>query len=466
MRCNKCGAELLKSDFCPECQADVTFYKRAAAVSNVYYNKGLEQAGVRDLSGAIESLKMSVLLDKTNIAARNLLGLCYFESGEVVEALSHWVVSKNFRTVGNPAADYVAEVQSKKTDFDEKAAAARKFNKVLENASNENYDMALIQLKKIVSQCPGFLKGQLLLALFYMEKKAYARAERALRNVLKVDTGNSMARRYLKSIPKNSRESSEKTVGNIPSFLKDDQKSAEGAQRGPLSGNDVIIPKSEKRMAGSGAFSLLNILIGLGIGAALVFFLVMPARDRLVANGYEETLQNNAKEITETGDKLAAAEKKVEELTKTNDELQKQIDGGEDGDVTKLLSAVNQYMSGDSEGGAMTLAGIKNSSSLQGDAKDVYGQLKEQLGDVSSEGVFEEAMAAFNNSEVRRASTLFESAYEVDENNEAAAYYAGRCYQSMQDTDKANKYFKIITEKFGDGEYAQEAQEYLSANGA
>ena len=103
---------------------------------------------------------------------------------------------------------------------------------------------------------------------------------------------------------------------------------------------------------------------------------------------------------------------------------------------------------------------------MQGDAKDVYGQLKEQLGDVSSEGVFEEAMAAFNNSEVRRASTLFESAYEVDENNEAAAYYAGRCYQSMQDTDKANKYFKIITEKFGDGEYAQEAQEYLSANGA
>ena len=466
MRCNKCGAELLKSDFCPECQADVTFYKRAAAASNVYYNKGLEQAGVRDLSGAIESLKMSVLLDKTNIPARNLLGLCYFETGEVVEALSHWVISKNFRSVGNPAADYVEEIQSKKTDFDEKAAAARKYNQVLENASNENYDMALIQLKKIVSQCPAFLKGQLLLALFYIEKKAYGRAEKALRTVLKTDAGNSMAKRYLKSLPKNNRDTSESTAGNVPSFLQEDKKNGSDTHRAPLSGNDVIIPKSEKRMAGSGAFSLLNILIGLGIGAALVFFLVMPARDRLVASGYDETLQNNSKEITEANDKLAAAEKKVEELTKSNEELQKQIDGGEDGDVTKLLTAVNQYMSGDTDAGAITLAGIKNSSSLTGDAGDIYGHLKEEMGDISSESIFEEAMTAFNNSEVRKASTLFESAYAVDETNEEAAYYAGRCYQSMQDTDKANKYFKIITEKFGEGEHAQEAAEYLAANGA
>ena len=44
-------------------------------LSNYYYNDGLAKAGVRDLSGAIESLKNSLYYNKKNIIARNLLGL-------------------------------------------------------------------------------------------------------------------------------------------------------------------------------------------------------------------------------------------------------------------------------------------------------------------------------------------------------------------------------------------------------
>ena len=37
---------------------DVSIYKKTARVSDIYYNKGLEKARVRDLSGAIETLKV------------------------------------------------------------------------------------------------------------------------------------------------------------------------------------------------------------------------------------------------------------------------------------------------------------------------------------------------------------------------------------------------------------------------
>lgn len=42
--------------------------------SNACYNEALQRASVRDLSGAIDSLKRSLRFNKLNIDARNLLG--------------------------------------------------------------------------------------------------------------------------------------------------------------------------------------------------------------------------------------------------------------------------------------------------------------------------------------------------------------------------------------------------------
>ena len=85
MRCYKCGSVLSANDICPKCQTDVSIYKKTAMVSDIYYNKGLEKARVRDLSGAIETLKVSLMINKYNINARNLLGLIYCEMGEVLK---------------------------------------------------------------------------------------------------------------------------------------------------------------------------------------------------------------------------------------------------------------------------------------------------------------------------------------------------------------------------------------------
>ena len=95
MYCFKCGCELNKTDHCPNCGADVGTYKKIIYTSNYLYNDGLQKAQVRDLSGAILSLKNSLWFNKDNLDARNLLGLIYYEIGETVAALSEWVISKN-----------------------------------------------------------------------------------------------------------------------------------------------------------------------------------------------------------------------------------------------------------------------------------------------------------------------------------------------------------------------------------
>ena len=112
MNCYYCGCRLSEHDFCTGCGTDVSTYKKIIYNSNRCYNDGLEKATVRDLTGAITSLRQSLKFDKTNIEARNLLGLVYFEMGEVVAALSEWVISKNLRPNKNIADDYIDMIQA------------------------------------------------------------------------------------------------------------------------------------------------------------------------------------------------------------------------------------------------------------------------------------------------------------------------------------------------------------------
>ena len=128
MICYNCGNVLTNSDYCSHCGMDVSVYKRIVKLSNTYYNAGLTKAKNRDLSGAADTLRRSVKLNKRNIDARNLLGLVYCEMGDVVEALSQWVVSKNFTPEGNIAGHYIKKIQTNQNRFEMITGTIRKYN--------------------------------------------------------------------------------------------------------------------------------------------------------------------------------------------------------------------------------------------------------------------------------------------------------------------------------------------------
>ena len=128
MECYNCGAKLGKGDICQNCGANVKIYKKIIMASNAYYNDALEKAAVRDLSGAIESLRTSLRFYKMNIDARNLLGLVYFETGEVVEALTEWVISKNYQPRDNAASRYLNEIQNNPSRLDTINQTIKKYN--------------------------------------------------------------------------------------------------------------------------------------------------------------------------------------------------------------------------------------------------------------------------------------------------------------------------------------------------
>ena len=178
MKCYKCGAELMvEHDYCPSCGADVSAYKKIISISNRFYNEGLAKAKVRDLTGAVNDLRSALKFNHSHIEARNLLGLVYFECGEVVAALSEWVISKNLRPKKNIADDYISMIQTNQVRLETINQTIKKYNQALAYCNQDALDLAVIQLKKVISLNPNFIRARQLLALLYINNEDWKNAQ-------------------------------------------------------------------------------------------------------------------------------------------------------------------------------------------------------------------------------------------------------------------------------------------------
>ena len=242
MNCINCGAFLTDTDldYCPHCGANVLIQKKVDYLSKLYYNQGLEKASIRDLSGAISCLKQSLAYDKRNIRARNLLGLVYFETGEVVAALSEWVISKNIQKNRNLASEYIAKLQANQNKLDTINESIKKYNNALAMCREGHEDMAAIRLKKILSQNPKLIKGYHLLALIQMKNQEWNKARRTLKKAARIDKTNTTTLRFL-------REVDEQT--GVTTKIEKRRKGLFGnekAENDNISGEIVVRPSSYK----------------------------------------------------------------------------------------------------------------------------------------------------------------------------------------------------------------------------
>ena len=205
---------MTEHDFCTNCGADVGRYKRIMSTANLYYNEALEKAGVRDLSGAVESLRQCLKLNKNHVEARNLLGLVYFELGEAVAAMSEWVISKNLRPSKNIADDYLDMMQNDPTTLESISQTIKKYNQALTYCYQGSLDLAVIQLKKVISLNPKFVQAHQLLALLYINAEKWNEAKRELEKCRRVDVNNTITLRYLREVNTMLEVESESGMGS------------------------------------------------------------------------------------------------------------------------------------------------------------------------------------------------------------------------------------------------------------
>ena len=270
--------------------------------SNAWYNDGLRKAKIRDLSGAMISLRKSLQYYRGNINARNLLGLVYYGRGEVAEALVEWIICTNIRPEDNPASYFIKKIQSTPDKLEVVNQAVKMYNQSLVICERDGDDMAIIQLKKAVAQHPDLLKAWQLLALLYMHTEQYTKARQALVKARGIDSASETTLRYIHAMSQ-IRGASRRIRRRRPDTVEYNR------------GNETIIQPRAKAMVKevSSRVMLLNIIFGIGIGAAIIWYLIAPAVNQA---RYERTNQ----QMIEYSQRIQSLESQVSAQTRALDE--------------------------------------------------------------------------------------------------------------------------------------------------
>lgn len=478
MNCPRCNAIVaFKKNQCDNCGQDLRTYRRIVSLSNQYYNQALSQAKVRDLSGAISSLKQSLQFNKLNINARNLLGLVYYETGEIVSALSEWVISKNYQDRGNDADLYIREIQANPNKLEMYNQTIKKYNIALQAAQSGDEDMAIIQLKKVVNLNPKFIRASQLLALLYMmsgKRDSRARAYRLMQNASKIDVTNTTTLRYLQELS-DMRSKSDPAVKAERAERENARKISTTLPSPEADAYRTITPYKEERPS---VMPLVNIMIGMILGLAVMYFLIIPhVRSNTTAEANKKFQQYSENQAASDGDvstlrnQNETLQARVDELTKQLKELQ----GGDSSDLTSiqdnydaLFDAYNSFQEGNKEEAAEKLSAINVDKISSDVAKEFYETIKKDTFADASQKAFEQGRDAYNGEgeyaggrDYEKAIELLEQALEYNKDNTDAMYFLGRCYQQQSDAEKAKEYYNKIVNEYPDSHRVSEANRRL-----
>ena len=396
MNCMNCGAKLTDSLYCPVCGTDVTVQKQAVILSGLYYNQGLEKAQVRDLSGAAAELMRSLKFNKLNIPARNLLGLVYFELGEVVAALSEWVVSENLQPEGNLASYYIADLRKDANRLDVINETIKKFNIALGNAKNGNEDMAVIQLRKILAQNPKLIKAYHLLGLLYIKQEKYDRAEKLLRKALGIDRTNTTTLRFLMEV---EEQRGKKNAGERRVRRR------------------VLKEETENRLPvvriGAG------VLAGLLLGIAVAAFIITPARARRQSRQNNEQITAYTAEMATMNAEITSLNERIEQQKETVATAEDNVTAADKRAATyeQLSTAVRAYYAQNTDGAATALAEV-DPSVLSEDATQTYMMIYYEVYETLFGKLKQKGLTALNRTDYETAVQALERAKEIDGTDE------------------------------------------------
>lgn len=477
MKCPKCRYEMGRNRrYCEHCGTDVSVAIRLHRISNRYYNEGLKRAQVRDLSGAVVMLRKSLENNKRNIQARNLLGLVYYEMGEPVAALSEWIISKHFLPEKNQADYFIEKVQSNPAKLDAVNQTVKKYNQALAYAKQGSDDLAMLQLRKALSVCPGYVRALQLLALLYMKNEEYEKARRCLLRAQKTDVANTTTLSYLAEIER---------VLNPEGQPVHTERNEEGISYQPMT---APVSYQEDK---PNYIAFITFFAGILIGIAVLYWLIVPTVRSDIKAEYAAEERDYGAEIATYTTKISVLENekkdlkdKLEIAENQKEELEWELDSvsSEEFDVAgyeKAVLVLMEYpeleakvLEAEKDKKPLTvlddliaygekLRVNENGAMLRKKVADIYKKTFDEVAARVKEYGYDHGHELYNDKKYEEAVSYLQAVYQMGGKDEDTLYFLGRSYQRGGDEVNARVYFQELVRTYPDSDRADMAHQCM-----
>ena len=453
MDCPRCGGQATPDVVCEFCGINMPLYEKAVYMSDLYYDKGLRFAKVRDLTSAVECLKSSLQINKKNTKARNLLGLCYHVMGRIGEALREWVISANYDD--SLAREYLDVFQENLVGLERYSEGLRNYNEALVFMHQYSEDLAAIRLKRAVEIIPNFVAAMNLLALFHIKTGENQKAAALVERVLAIDAENPFAKRYYREIFNKK----------VPTVQKIKLQTPENNKDSPLdvqkNGNRLPFGVQSKKLSGrfSSISGILLFLAGLGIMFLFMFFLVLPS-------SLQDVRDDAYLRETELLSDLVAAHASIEQRDEAAASLEQELvnyqgTAAQRADRITILENENWvnmayiYLSrGYPHEAVRVLENAQEVFRLSLDVRNTYDFIIQTAFPIVEADYYTRGLDYFNSDYFAEARAALERAtyYIIDDSVNAPHifYFLGRIAEVEEDFDMARRYLERVIIEFPD----------------
>lgn len=442
MKCPSCEIITQDTTYCSNCNTDIILYKKVHMMAARLYNKGLEEAQGRCLSGAMDTLSMCIRLQKNHIDARNLLGLIYWEIGEVGQAMKQWVISLSYRKTDNLAGKYLEIIQKQPSQLERYSDTITSYNQSLQYMARGSEDIGLISLRKVIAQSPNYIEAKALLSLYYITNNQAAKAKELLKEILKVNKDHPKATRYWTELKLDNQEQKEEIEVKKP-------------RQAPIRNLQPVAPKMAASMIQPKPLTgtILAFVFGAICMLGVYSILIAPSKTSALEEQIKIIKQNETNLFNELEATRGQQEQALADLKAKNDLLEKanqalQEEQAIQGQVlvfqdAQVLAQNSQWIEA-----ADKLATV-DKNSLEDDLKVQYDTLVQNVYPKAGDRLYKEGYNQYQRKAYPEAQALLEKSYlyaKEEYFSDNALYIIGRSYEAQGNMEKAQQYYQSVIE--------------------